>query len=504
MSNALRNHTAHNSGTRAQVAALPMPTPKIARALMAGAVALALAATPATALADRRPSDRIGAKAISETKYSPKVAPDFNARAGIVMTDDGQVLWSRASSTPRAMASTTKLMTALLAIEKGGLGKTATVSKRAASTPYGLGLKPGQKVKVRKLLEMTLVASSNDAAYALGEHVSGSMPKFVARMNARAGELGLKNTQFRNPHGLDAPGHYSTPADLAVIASKLDANKEFLRIAKMRGTSMAGAKRQLKATNKLLGAYRGITGAKTGYTNDAGFSFVGTAKRGDVGLVTVVLGSSSNAARFGETKKLMDFGFRHVKRAQIAKAGDWVKSIPVEGSDRTVGVRLKAGASAELFALGGKVRKVPELPTELTLPVRKGQRLGEVRLMQGDRVLATVPAIATESIASLDEKVGEVPVADYVDRAIEVRTAESTEVPRFELAKEMKREVVLEPKLTAPVAKGQRVGEVRYVQDGKVVLSVPAVAVEDVEKPGVIDQIGISLTRSLNGLFNRA
>jgi D-alanyl-D-alanine carboxypeptidase (penicillin-binding protein 5/6) len=183
--------------------------------MVSGALALALVA-PAEAMAWRADSDKVGGTRLSEGEVKRASAPNIDASAGILVTSDGRALWSRRGAKPRAMASTTKIMTALLVVEKGGLNKKVRVSKAASKVPYGIGLHAGEKIKVRKLLQLALVASSNDAAYALGEYVSGSNTAFVKKMNERARELGLEETPYANAHALAAPPHNTSPTDIAV------------------------------------------------------------------------------------------------------------------------------------------------------------------------------------------------------------------------------------------------------------------------------------------------
>ncbi|MBE0477371.1 MAG: serine hydrolase [Coriobacteriia bacterium] len=477
-----------------------------ARLLLAGALASAVLSAPGPALAARAVTDEIAGTPLSAGALPSDVAPDIDAAAGILVDSQGRALWSRQGDTRRAMASTTKMMTALLVLENGGLGDTVTVSKAAARVPYGLGLKAGEKVSVRRLLELTLVASANDGAHALGEHVSGDMSAFVGRMNERARELGLEDTRFANPHGLDASGHYSTPSDLAALAQTAMELPEFRRIVSLRTVTFPAYRgrpaRSIKSTDKLLGTYRGLTGVKTGFTRDARHSFVGTAGRDGVELTAVILGADSGSARFTQTARLLDWGFKHLRVREVSTAGETVAEVPIASRpDRTVPVRAGESASLPVFGPDGPISLETSV-SPVTLPVFEGQPLGEVRMVQGDRELVRVPALAATSTVSVEETVGAVPVSDYLDRVVTARAAPVTSaVPEFDPDVPVDQRVDLEPHVAAPVAEGDRLGEIAYIQGEKVLARVPVIAAETVEPPGFVDNLRIAFVRSWRGLL---
>lgn len=477
-----------------------------ARLVLSGVLALTLVAgAPASALAARSGSDRIGGVALSKGEVPMSAAPDIDAAAGALVTEDGRVIWGRKADERRAMASTTKMMTALLVIENvKNLDELVTISSKASKVPYGLGLKAGDKVSARKLLELTLVASSNDGAYALGEHVSGNMGAFVKLMNKRAEKLGLDDTRFANPHGLDAKDHFSTPDDLARLSWRVMQYDEYRRIVAKPNVKMPNGGRTIKSTaTLLLGKYPGLNGGKTGYTRGAMYSFVARAERDGVELTAVILGASSHADRFTQTARLFDWGFKNIADETVAKAGEEVAELPLAADpEQTVKVRLADGAEARVFKLDGDIAKKTDLPEKLDLPVFEGQPLGEVSLMQGDRELAKVPAVAASTQVSAEEIVGSVPVSDYLDRSVSARAAkvELDEAPLFDAEAPVDQRVVLEPHVAAPVAAGDRLGEILYSQNGEVIVRVPVVAVESVEAPKFIDNLRTALARGLRGL----
>lgn len=223
----------------------------------------------------------------------------------------------------RPMASTTKMMTALLAIEHGGLDDEVLVSSNAAAIGEAeIGLEPGERLTLRQLVTALMIRSANDASIAVAEHVSGSEEAFVALMNARAEELGLEETQFANPHGLDAPGHQSSARDLLALARVAMQQPLFAELARTRRAVLpensAGFVRVVTATNRLLGTYEGIGGIKTGFTNGAGLCLVSTATRGDRTLFAVVLGAEDH---FADTTALLDHGFEDFRIYAAIAAG---------------------------------------------------------------------------------------------------------------------------------------------------------------------------------------
>jgi len=457
-------------------------------------------------MATRSNSDKIDGVALESASIQRSQAPDINAAAAILVTSDGRALWSRNATKPRAMASITKMMVALVILERGDLNDTITISKSAANVPYALGLKAGERVPARRLLELALVASSNDAAYALAEHYGGTMPRFIGMMNQRASQLGLRDTRFVNPHGLDARGHHSSAADLASLTQRAMREPEFRRIVAMRTVTMPGYKKR-KAhkydnTNELLGRYQGLLGGKTGFTDNAGFSLATSAQRNGITLTTVVMGTHANSSRFKTADRLLDWGFKHLRTQTVAKADETVAEVPLAvNHEQTVIARFAETTSAIVFDLEGPVVRSLSLPENIELPVFQGQKLGHAQLKQGKRVVADVPLVAAADLASVTETVGAVPVTDYVERRVTARTVDtSIAVPAFDATKPVQRTVSLDKQVNAPVAKGTRLGQIVYAQNGKPIVTVPVVAAEKVDKPSAISTVGIWLTRAWRGI----
>lgn len=252
--------------------------------------------------------------------------------ASVILMDreTGRVLFERNAKERRSPASTTKIMTAILILEKGRLHEKVLVGEQAASAGgFRLGLKPGQVVSLKDLLAAILVGSANDAAVAAAAHIAGSERRFVDLMNTKAAQLGMKDTHFANPHGLDEDGHYSTAYDLALLARYALQNPSFAQLVSRRKvqvtirdgrTRRVVKRRVLKTHNKLLDRFHGADGVKTGYTEAAGPSLVASARRGDRGLIAVLL---NDPRRFADAASLLEYGFQHLlaERGEGGKRG---------------------------------------------------------------------------------------------------------------------------------------------------------------------------------------
>jgi D-alanyl-D-alanine carboxypeptidase len=470
-------------------------------ALLAMLLTVAIALGPAPALAERLPEDEIAGTPLEESQLT-SAAPDIDAAAGAIVAPDGRTLWARCSGDQRAIASVTKVMTALIVLEETDLDETVTISEKASRVPYARGLDAGETYNVRELLEFALVASSNDAAIALAEHVAGSETAFAGRMNLRAEEMGLADTRFVNAHGLDTAGHYSCAGDIATLALAAMRHDEFRRIVALEEITIPEYKeraaRTIESTDELLGTYPGLLGIKTGFTENAKYTFVTAAERDGVELTAVILGARSSDARFKNAASLLDWGFEHFSMRQIANTTETVGAVPLAANpERTVEVRFAEESSTPVFDLDGEVSREIVLDADVALPVFEGKPLGEVELAQGDRPLATLGLVAAEDVASAEETVGAVPVSDYVDRSVPVRASgEEIDVPEYDALVTVDREVVLDPEIAAPVSVGDELGEIVYSQDGDVIVTVPVLATADVEAPATVEKVGIWFTRA--------
>lgn len=451
-------------------------------------------------------TDTICGVAVSECDPDRAFAPDIDAKAAVLADSDGTILWARQPDKRRAMASTTKVMTALVALEEADLDEQVVVSKKAAGVGWAVGLQPGQRVSVRTLLELALVGSSNDAAIALAEHIGGSVPGFTELMNAKAEELDLEDTRFTNPHGLDEKGHRSTAVDLAKLSTEAMRSPEFRRIALMRSAVVpefgdAPAKR-IESTDHLLGAYRGLLGGKTGFTNDAGYSFVAHAKRDSISLTAVILGARSSSARFKQARTLFDWGFEHLQVRTVATTTQTVGVVGVQDAPgRFVSLTVGSDVKGTVLGPGAPLEYELDTPEAVSLPVYAGQPLGTVRVVQGARTIANAQAVAASALGSVGETMGAVPVREYLDVAVPAVAKEGTvTVAVYDHERAVERAVALDPQVSAPVSAGQVIGELTYLQDGRIVCSVPIVAADDVARPRLLARIGTWLSRGWRSL----
>ena len=253
--------------------------------------------------------------------------PDVTAQAWILYdaTYD-RVLAEQDADQRRAMASTTKMMTALLVAELGSPSDRVTISETAPEVGEAeIDLVAGEVWTVGQLLYAMLLGSANDAALAVAEHVGGTVERFVELMNDRAAELGMDDTRFANPHGLDDQNHFSTARDLLTLAQAVMAVDELAAIVGTREASMPataeGLERTVRTTNRLLYEYPGADGVKTGYTDDAGWTMVASAERDGRQLYAVVMGSPTLDQRFADAAALLDYGFGAFGVVEVIVAG---------------------------------------------------------------------------------------------------------------------------------------------------------------------------------------
>ncbi len=324
-------------------------------------------------------------------------APAVQAPAYVVQSAvDGRTLAARDADTPRAMASITKLMTVLVALERLALDDRVTVAAAAARVgESSIGLRAGQRVPVRDLVIGALVPSANDAATALAIAAGGSLPRFVQAMNRKAEELGLARTRYRNPHGLDQIGHVSTAADSAALLRAALHVPAIRRYVAMDRAALSDG-RVVESTDNLLGAVPGFAGGKTGHTTLAGWSQVGFARLQGVGITAAVLGSPTEAQRDRDLAALLRFGLASYRPSRV-----------VDG-DRTY-ARVAVGWGREPLALVAPrtiVRPAPTgralvervvAPVVARLPVRAGQRLGTVVVTDGARIVVRSPLVASRA-----------------------------------------------------------------------------------------------------------
>ena len=345
----------------------------------------------------------------------PAAAAELNVGGKSAMLMDvqtGTILYENNAHAPLAPASVTKVMTMLLIMEAIDSGKirwedmvtaSETAAAKGGSQVY---LKVGEQMSVQDMLKSIAVSSANDCACAMAEHLAGSESAFVDMMNARAGELGMKDTHFVNCTGLDdapeASEHRTSAHDIAVMSRQLLKNhpkiKEYTTIWM---SSVRNGEFGLSNTNKLIRFYDGATGLKTGFTSGAGYCLSASALREGMELIAVVMGAESSQVRFAACKSMLDYGFANF--AVIMPEITEVSPVPVKLGKNAVAVPMLGEAEGLLIDKAQKNAVTTEVTLEesVTAPVSQGQRLGSLRLKAGEQVLSEVPLVASEAIERL-------------------------------------------------------------------------------------------------------
>ena len=328
------------------------------------------------------------------------VPPEINAGAGVVMDmKSGRVLYEKNAYSRRAIASTTKMMTAILALENASLDDKVTVSKRAASI-WGstIGLRAGQVFTMKELLYGLMLNSGNDAAIAIAEHVGGSVENFLGMMNAKAFEVGARNTQFKSPHGLDMDGHYSTAYDLALIARYALNNRTFSEIVSTKAASISSG--GLYNTNEMLDSYPGADGVKTGYTGKAGRCLVTSATRGNWRIISVVLNSPTTYARAQASSRMLDYAFNNFRLHRLQAGSGQAASLKVvKGIKKDVGLIAADDMEYPLKDSEiARVRKEVILPKSVDAPVYAGIEVGTVRYFLDGEPIGELPIKTAEDV----------------------------------------------------------------------------------------------------------
>ena len=332
--------------------------------------------------------------------------PSIQAKAAILMdAKTGEVLYEKNMDARNAPASTTKIMTAILSVESERLDEPVKVSMRAASTRgSSMHLYAGQTLTLRELMTGLMLRSGNDAAVAIAEHLAGTEEAFVAQMNHKATQLGAIHTHFCNPHGLSAPGHYSSARDLAILARYALTLPEFAATVNTKETQIEWQDRRgrekdvnLRNTNKLLWMLDDADGIKTGTTSEAGPCLVSSATRGNQRLIAVVLNDSS---RWYDSMQLLTYGFDNYDLYEYANQGDTLATIPVEeGLNQEVDALVDSQASLTIKAEDyDKVTVELDIPEKIKAPVYRDQKIGEIIFFVGDKAVKTVDIVASKDV----------------------------------------------------------------------------------------------------------
>lgn len=354
---------------------------------------------------------------VSAKAQKPTAVPDgdfkINAKSALLMDyDSGKIVYSQNTQERLPIASMVKIMTLLLSfeqIEAGNLNYSDEIVASLNATSMGGSqafLDTNSAYKAEELIKSIVVGSANDSCVAMAEHINGSVEGFVLAMNAKAKELKMENTNFINCTGLPADGQYSCAADVALMTRELLSHKDFYKFSTVWMFDFqhpGGRFTSLSNTNKLLKAYEGCDGGKTGFTNEAMFCLSATAKRGNMRLISVVCGAQTSKIRNGENAKLFNYGFANYETKQlvfkgVAIDGDYPVSM---GKIKTV----QAIPATDYFTFLKKSDK-NELRMEksinaLCAPVQEGAKIGEIKIFDGQEQVGSVDLISSTSVAKI-------------------------------------------------------------------------------------------------------
>lgn len=328
--------------------------------------------------------------------------PPKTSGAAVLVVDarTGEVMHGVGAGRPRPIASATKLMTALLTLERTDLDDVFPAAPYSASAVESkIGLMPGERMTVRDLLTALLLESANDAAVTLAEGVAGSREAFVREMNRRAVELGLHDTSYANPIGFDDPDNHSSARDLARLTRRLLANRVFARIVNLpMATLTSGARtRTIDNRNVLVQRYPFVSGVKTGHTLGAGYVLVGSGAAGGGRVITVTLGAPSEAAREADTLALLRWGLEQFHRVRVLRPGKVLAEVEVDYRDEDA--ELGPARPVTLVVRNGqRVKRVVDAPDELKGPIAKGERVGWVEVKRDGETVRRVGLVTLAEV----------------------------------------------------------------------------------------------------------
>lgn len=344
-----------------------------------------------------------------EENQSLELAAD--AKSAMLMEQDtGKIIFEKNANEKLPPASMVKIMTLLIVMEeidKGNLKKNEMVRISENASSMGgsqVFLEAGEEMSVEDLIKSVAIASGNDASVALAERISGSEQNFVNRMNEKAIELQLKNTQFKNATGLPAKGQYSTAHDMAIIAKALLQYDDITTYTSIYEDYLRKGKKNefwLVNTNKLVRLYPGVDGLKTGYTSEAKYCLTATAKKNDMRMITVVMGADTVKKRNHATSEMLDYAFNHYETEQLFDKGEVIKTVPLlkaekehiqivtEHNVRTIYKKEKPYENIKTYI---------EIDQDLSLPLKKGEQVGVLTVKANNQELSKTPLIVASDI----------------------------------------------------------------------------------------------------------
>lgn len=338
------------------------------------------------------------------------------AKSAILMdAESGKILYGKSEKVKMANASTTKIMTCLYVLEHCNLDDLAEVSKKAASQPkVRLGVRAGEKYKVRDLLYGLMLESFNDCAVVLAEHAAGSVENFSKKINEEAKKLGAKSTHFVSPNGLDASdekgSHGTTAYDLALIMNKCIKNQDFLTITRQQNYAFqdSSGKRSFNCNNHnaLLSSMTGAISGKTGYTSKAGYCYVGAVEQNGMKMIAVVLASGwppNKSYKWADVRSLVEYGTKNFEYQDISADTSKITKLPVKnGLDSFVTLHVQKEKVHLLLKKTDKVRVECKIPKEISAPLKKGQKIGEIRYIVNGKCVKTYKITAENEIRKKD------------------------------------------------------------------------------------------------------
>ena len=352
---------------------------------------------------------------VIETAAEVSKTPKIDSRYAVVIDRQSKtILYGKNETSKTKMASTTKIMTSLIVIENTNLNNTVEISKKAAATGGSrLKISAGDKITVKDLLYGLMLRSGNDAAVALAEYVGGSVAEFAKLMNAKAEELGLTNTHFETPHGLDSAEHYTTPYELAILTDYALKNKVFANIVKTKSCNITinGVTRTISNTNELLGNLDGVYGVKTGFTNGAGRCLVTATKRGDLDVICVVLGADTKTIRTKDSIELIQYVFNNYEEINLAEQiedefNSWkdinAGRINIEKGEKN-GIQIKLGEyNLKNYPIKKNTQDQILINIDATLnlkaPVEQNKNIGKLTVLYNNHIILEIEILTDESI----------------------------------------------------------------------------------------------------------
>ncbi len=330
------------------------------------------------------------------------VLPNVTATSAIVIeASTGHVIYARNPDAPMFPASTTKIMTLILALERGGLDDIVTVSENAFNAQGStLWLDTGERIPLQDLLYGMMLVSANDASVAIAEHIDGSVPNFAAHMTQRAAELGATNTNFTNPHGLPDDNHYTTARDLALITRhglQLPGFEQIVTTTEMAFSWIHDDEsKTIRTENQLLWTYNGCNGVKTGYTERAGRCVVCAAKRNGIQLISVVL---DGLYMWNDSIILLDYGFENISTETLIKSDEVIKTLPIiSGRRKSMPVKTAGEIIVPIFKNDDAYEIKYDIPEVLNAPVTNGETIGKVRVNIDGREIASTDVVTTADV----------------------------------------------------------------------------------------------------------